>query len=332
MSKQDVVNELHKPARRNFPRRRVIIKGFDDLWQADLAEFTTYSRDNRGYNYILVVIDCFSKFVWALAVKKKSSANVSEAMHKILRGSRKPSNLQTDAGTEFYNASFKALMKKHNINHYSTYSTKKASIVERVIRTLKEKIYRTFSVSGSYKWIDILPKIIEDYNNAKHRTIGMEPAKVTPDHEGRLQSSVYNNIKIQGAQRFRVGDIVRLSKHKTSVYNNIKIQGAQRFRVGDIVRLSKHKTIFEKGYLPNWTTELFKITKANITNPATYMLEDMQGKPILGSFYEQELQKTKHSDIYLVEKVIRRKPGKLFVKWLGLPSTQNSWISKKDLL
>lgn len=236
MSKQDVVNELHKPARRNFPRRRVIIKGFDDLWQADLAEFTTYSRDNRGYNYILVVIDCFSKFVWALAVKKKSSANVSEAMHKILRGSRKPSNLQTDAGTEFYNASFKALMKKHNINHYSTYSTKKASIVERVIRTLKEKIYRTFSVSGSYKWIDILPKIIEDYNNAKHRTIGMEPAKVTPDHEGRLQSSVYNNIKIQGAQRFRVGDIVRLSKHKT---------------------------IFENGYLPNWATELFKITKAN---------------------------------------------------------------------
>ncbi|KAK9744508.1 hypothetical protein QE152_g7667 [Popillia japonica] len=226
-------------------------------------------------------------------------------MHNILRGSRKPSNLQTDAGTEFYNTSFKALMKKYNINHYSTFSTKKASIVERVIRTLKEKNYRTFCLSGSYKWIDILPKIIEDYNNTKHRTIGMKPAKVTPEHERQLLSSMYNNIKIQGAQRFRVGDIVRLNKHKT---------------------------IFEKGYLPNWTTELFKITKANITNAATYMLEDMQGKPILGSFYEQELQKAEHADVYLVEKVIKRKDDKHFVKWLGLPSTQNSWISKNDLL
>lgn len=308
MSKVAVVNELHRPARRNYPRRKVIIKGLDDLWQADLAEFTTYSRENKGNKYILMVIDCFSKFVWAVGVKNKSAGDVAKAMNKILQqgsssSSRKPKNLQTDAGKEFYNSEFKKLMQKHDINHYSTYSTKKASIVERVIRTIKEKLYKRFSLRGNYKWIDILPTIIDEYNNTKHRTIRKKPSDVTRDNEKQLLNSAYNNIKIQG-----VG----------------------RLKVGDIVRISKHKSVFDKGYTPNWSTELFKIIKTNLTNPATYMLEDMQGKPILGSFYEPELQKTKHSDVYLIEKVLRRKGDKIYVKWLGL--NDSSWINKSDIV
>ncbi|GJQ87723.1 hypothetical protein Trydic_g22087 [Trypoxylus dichotomus] len=305
MTKQDVVNELHRAARRNFVRRRVIIKGLDDLWQADLMEFLPYVRENNGYKYVLIVIDCFSKYLWACALKDKSANEVKDAMGDILLQGRVPKNLQTDAGKEFYNREFKELMDKHHINHYSTYSTKKASIAERVIRTIKNKLYKAFSLRGSYKWIDILSKITDKYNNTKHRTIKMKPCDVAMKNEQHLLSTVYSNIKIMG-------------EHK--------------FKVGDIVRISKHKGVFQKGYTPNWSAELFKICKARITNPATYLLEDMNGRPILGNFYEPELQKTKHEDVYLVERVLQRKRNKVYVKWLGFDSSHNSWIDKKNIL
>ena len=178
--KQDLINELHKPARKNYPRRRVIIKGIDDLWQADLAEFQTYASENKGYKFILVVIDCFSKFVWTLPIKNKSGEEVTGAITKIFsRGDRIPANLQTDNGKEFFNNHFQRVMKEFNINHYSTYSTMKASIVERVIRTPKDKLYRMFSLRGKYKYYDKLNEITRKYNNTVHRTIKMRPADVT---------------------------------------------------------------------------------------------------------------------------------------------------------
>ncbi|KAJ8914715.1 hypothetical protein NQ315_017425 [Exocentrus adspersus] len=194
--KKNVAEELHKSARKNFKRRRTIIKGFGDLWQIDLAEMQPYAKSNRGHRYILVVIDCYSKYVWTRAVKNKTASEVAKAMRGILNDANyAPRNCQSDQGLEFYNKSFKALMDQYGINHYSTYSTKKAAIVERVIKTIKSWLYKEFSSRG------------------------------------------------------------------------------------------------RRGFTPNWSNELFKIAKANITNPATYLLEDMEAKPILGCFYEYELQK-----------------------------------------
>ena len=98
------------------------------------------------------------------------------------------------------------------------------------------------------------------------------------------------------------------------------------------MRISKHKHIFEKGYTPNWTTEIFKIKSIKMTHPITYILQDYEGKTIRGCFYEKELLKTKYPKDYLVEKIVKKKGDKLFVKWLGFPSSHNSWISKKDIL
>lgn len=304
-AKELVVNELHKPARKTFTRRRTIIKGFDDLWQADLAEVTNYAKENNGYKYILVVIDCFSKFVWCRPIKNKSANDVEKAMDYILKISKRiPKNLQTDQGTEFYNTQFQSLMKKYYINHYSTFSVKKAAIVERVIRTLKEKLYRLFSLNGNYKWLSILEDVTDKYNNTKHSSINMRPKDVSKNNELEILQKSFNHIKIALKPKFQVGDFVRISK-------------------------SKH--VFAKGYTPNWTTELFKIKKIKITNPTTYLLEDYHGRPISGGFYEKELQKTLQSDIYLVEKIIRKKGQKLFVKWLGFDNTHNSWINKNDI-
>ncbi|XP_011699124.1 PREDICTED: uncharacterized protein LOC105456627 [Wasmannia auropunctata] len=118
----------------------------------------------------------------------------------------------------------------------------------------------------------------------------------------------------------------------TTVYNNyVKIAAPARFKVGESVRVSKFKTTFEKGYTPNWTTEVFKI-KVQKTNPATYLLEDYRGKPVAGGFYEYELHRVANPNVYLVEKVLRKRGDDVYVKWLGFDNSHNSWIHKDNVL
>ncbi|XP_018308522.1 uncharacterized protein [Mycetomoellerius zeteki] len=129
--KRSLVDELHSAARRNFPRRRVIVHRYDDLWQADVVEMRPYTRCNRGYHYILTVIDVLSKHAWAVPLKAKSGNEVTKVIAKIIRDDgRCPKNLQTNRGKEFYNSNVQKLLKKYNINHYSTYSVMVQSYVE----------------------------------------------------------------------------------------------------------------------------------------------------------------------------------------------------------
>nr|XP_022906220.1 uncharacterized protein LOC111418018 [Onthophagus taurus] len=121
------------------------------------------------------------------------------------------------------------------------------------------------------------------------------------------------------------------NKLVNTVYNYIKIAGRGKFRVGDTVRISKYEHVFDKGYLPNWTAELFKIVKVKIIDPISYLLEDIRGQPIKDAFCEFELQRTAQPNVYLVEKVLKRKKDMLYVKWLGFDSSHNSWISNKDI-
>lgn len=304
-----VARELHKPARRNYVRRHVDIRALDETWQADLVEMIPYSRENKGYKYLLTVIDNFSKFAWAVPVKSKSAQDVTAAMESILRLGRAPKNLHTDRGKEFYNSRFQDLMKRYAINLYSTFSNMKASICERFNRTLKSKMWLQFSLKGKYEWLSILAKLLQEYNSSRHRTIGIEPVHVTSKNEKSI------------LQRIR----------KTQVRYTRTPHHRNRFKVGDKVRISKYKHVFEKGYTPNWTTEIFTIRTVQRTNPVTYKLADYQDQPIEGGFYREELSKVKHPDIYLVEKIVRKSANKVLVKWLGFDNTHNSWISASDL-
>ena len=246
------------------------------------------------------MINYFTKFAWAIALKSKTAKEVSNAMSKILL-KRSPKLLQLDNGKEFYNSTFDALMKKYKIHKYSTFSTVKACIVERFNRTLKEKMYREFTARGSHEWISILPSLINEYNNSKHRTIGMTPLEAD-------------------------------TKPTTVIVKQRKIINAKiKFNVGDNVRISTYKGVFTKGFLPSWSTEIFKIVKINETLPTTYQLQDYTGKPIAGCFYSEEILKTNYPNNYLVEKIIRRKGEQMFVKWLGFDNTHNSWINMRDI-
>jgi len=300
MSKREIATELHKPSRKNYIRRIVNVYGKNDLWQADLVEMIPYAKHNKNFKYILCVIDCFTKFVWALPVKSKTAVEISNAMAKILIH-RSPKLLQLDNGKEFYNKVFDALMTKYGIKKYSTFSTTKACIVERFNRTLKTNMFREFTAQGSREWVSILPMLIENYNNSSHRTIGITPAQAD---ENPL--------------------LVVLKKRNIS---NKKL----KYKVNDSVRISTHKGIFTKGYLANWSTEVFTIDKINKTSPPTYQLRDYNGQPIAGCFYSEEINKTNVPNDYLVEKILRKNGNLIFVKWLGFDKSHNSWIKASDI-
>lgn len=170
MSKWDVVQEIHKYARKNFQRRKVTVFSIAEFIQCDLIEMQPYKRENSGYRYILIVIDVFSKMAYAEGLLDKTAAETMKAMERIIRKimrhtNRKINKMQTDDGREFFNYKMKEMLNKYKINHYSTFTTKKASVVERLIRTLKRKLFMEFSLHGNYKWIRKLDRIIDNYNN-----------------------------------------------------------------------------------------------------------------------------------------------------------------------
>lgn len=311
MSKLQLVNELHRQARRNFLRRPTIMLGINDTLQADLVEMIPYASQNNGAKYILTVINVFSKKAYARALKNKTGLEVTKAMESILKSlGHSIHNLHVDNGKEFYNKPMKMMLKKRNINMYSTFSTKKAAIVERFNRTLKNKMWKRFSLNGSHKWVKILQSLIDDYNTSIHRTIKMKPNDVKQNDEEYLLNTVY---RLNG----------RVPLHK-------KIK--PKFKIGEFVRISKYKHIFAKGFTPNWTTEVFKIRRVQQTYPITYLLSDLHEKDIQGSFYNEELLKVADPKLYLVERIIRTNGDKVYVKWLGFDSSHNSWINKSNIL
>ncbi|XP_070155197.1 tropomyosin-like [Polyergus mexicanus] len=138
----------------------------------------------------------------------KSETKIRELENSTSRLKRDADELsrKTDKGKEFYNADMRNFAKKHEVNHYSTYSVMKASIVERFNRTLKNSMWKYFTLNETYKWIDELPRLVEEYNTRKHRTINMRPVDVTPKIADKLLNTVYSNIKIAAPAKFKVAD------------------------------------------------------------------------------------------------------------------------------
>lgn len=222
---------------------------------------------------------------------------------------RKPQKLQTDDGKEFYNKTFAALMKREGIHHFSTYGDTKASIVERFNRTFKERLYRYFTVKNTTKYLDVLPQLVIGYNTSYHRTIGMAPEKVYEGNERDVWDRMY-------------------AKHLLGK----KVKPV--LKPGDRVRLNKKFRLFEKGYLPGWTEEVFVVRCGLQGVVPTYKLEEFDGTPLKGTFYAQDLQKVDvgdDDDLFRVEKILKRKGTKVLVRWLNWPDKYDSWPEKKDL-
>ena len=182
---------------------------------------------------------------------------------------------------------------------YSTYNERKSIAAERFIRTLKKKIFKYMTAISKNVYFDVLDDIVNKYNNTVHKTIKMKPIDVTNDYFAE--------------------------------YNEESNKKDPKFKIGDHVRISKYKNIFAKGYAPNWSEEVFVINKINNTVPWTYVINDLNGEEIIGSFYEKELQKTNQKK-FRIEKILKKKDDKLYVKWKGYDNSFNSWINKKDIV
>ena len=212
---------------------------------------------------------------------------------------KKPNKIWVDKGSEFYNAYFKKWLRDNDIVMYSTHNEGKSVIAERFIKTLKSKIYKYMTSISKNVYIDKLDAIVDEYNNTYHTTIKMKPIDV---------------------------------KGNTYINTSKEINNEDpKFKVGDRVRISKYKNIFAKGYMPNWSEEVFVIKKVKNTIPWTYVINDLNSEEIIGTFYEKELQKTSQEE-FRIEKVIRRKGDKLYVKWKGYDNSLNSWIDKRNLV
>ena len=267
--KKKLADELHTPIKRKFTRRRSIANHIDVIWAADLVEMQQLSRWNKGYKYRLMVIHVFSKYSWIIPLKDKKGESVTIAFKSIFKEGRKPQYLWVDKGKEFYNKHLKDLLEKNRILMYSTENEEKSSVVERWNRTIKFKMWKQFTVQGNTMYLDMLPKLVKQYNNTKHSSIKMSPIEAS---DKRNEGTVYFNL---------YGDIETLKRKP-------------KFKVGDKVRISKYKrNVSDKGYTPNWTEEVFTIDKIQYTNPITYKIKDLRGEDIQGSFYEPELLKAK---------------------------------------
>ena len=306
---QQLADELHKPIRRKFKTRRVISNGIDEIWSADLVFMDKLSKWNKGYKYLLTIIDVFSKFAWAIQLKDKKGTSITNAFNNIvINDKRKPEYLWVDKGSEFYNKTFKEWLKQNDIKVYSTFNEGKAVVIERFNNTLKNKMYKQFTVQGNTQYLDMLPKLLKQYNNTKHSSIKMTPVEAS---KKKNQGIVYFNL-----------------------YGNMEPLSAKpKFKVGDKVRISKYKrNVFDKGYTPNWTEEVFIVDKIQYSNPITYKLKDLNNEEIQGSFYEPELLKA-IQDVFRIDKVVRRdyKKKQALEKWKGYSDEFNSWIPMKDL-
>ena len=240
-----------------------------------------FSKWNKGFRYLFMVLDVFSKYGWIIPFKDKKGETVTEAFKTILKEGRKPEYLWTDKGKEYYNKHFKDLLEKNKITLYSTENEEKSSVCERWNKTIKTKMWEQFTVQGNTQYLDMLPKLVKEYNNTKHSSIKMTPVEAS---KKKNQGIVYFNL---------YGDMN-------------ENESKPKFKVGERVRISKYKRKnFDKGYTPNWTEEIFTVDKIQYSNPITYKLKDLNDEEIKGSFYEPELLKAKQ-DVFRIDKVIRR--------------------------
>ena len=299
---------LHRPTRVHFTRNKTIVKYIDEQWQADLCDMQSKAKYNDGKTFILTCIDCFSKYAWAESLENKTADEIIKALERILASGRKPKRFQSDSGSEFKNKKVQSFLRKHNIQFFTTDSEQKASIVERFNRTLKTRMFKHFTNVNNYRYVDVLQALVDGYNATYHRSIKMQPRHVRHIHQSIIRQRLYGTTG---------------KEHRVYKYD-----------LGTWVRISKQRQTFTKGYLPNWSEEIFIVRDRRMQRQPVYYLRDLNGEQLSGTFYEPELQRVVEPTEYRVERVIRSRTTRggvkeYFVKWKGWNDSFNSWV--KDI-
>jgi len=264
--RKNKTHSLHKSVRKNFKRRRIITHYPGQIVQMDLIDLQKFSGSNSGYRWILVALDCFSKKLWMRALKRKEGGETATEMRSIFHDMDYP--VQTvifDEGKEFLNNDVNMLFAQFNIHSYHIRTKMKAGAVERVIKTIKTKIWKIFTESGRKRWVDKLEDIQSNYNNTYHTTIKMTPNEVTSHNRKQVFKNMFPHI-------------------------NDRI--TCRLKRGDNVRIALNKEIFDKSYKVNWSEDIFIIAKVfQRSNVCWYRLKDQSGNIYPKGKYFYQLNK-----------------------------------------
>ena len=304
---EDLSNELNKPTIQKFERQKVIVNHINEIHSTDLVDMTQYSKINKGYKYIFTNIDVFSIIVYAFPLKSKKIQDIKPCFKKILK-KNKPKYIWSDKEPAFLSKEMQKFFKDNNVKIYHTNSHLKAVVIERFNRSLRELMMKEFVKNNNTVWYNILPKLIKIYNNRYHSTIKMKPVEVNKNNEKYIKEIIYSYNKTTKIPKFEIGDLVRISL--------------------------KRRDLFDKASSNiKWSEELFKIHSINKSNVITFKIKDLNDEIIEGIFYEKELQRSKNtSEVYIIEKIIRKSKNKYLVKWRGYSNDFNSWVDKDDII
>jgi len=258
------------------------------------------------------MIDLLSRFCWVRGLKSKKATEVRDAIADVFQSDgRVPQRLRSDKGRELDNRLVKQLLEEHDVHYYTTFSETKANYAERVIKTIKSRLFKYMYDRQTYRYVDILQNVISSYNNTPHSSIKMRPSEVTEDNDLDLYMRVYMPY---------VNKTARQQPHFS-------------FRVGDTVRISYGKEKFSRSYQEQFSEELFTVRYCIHSFPPRYLLSDSLGHNIEGSFYEQELQYVPPDDEreFKVDKVLKYRKLKgrareALIRWYGYGPKFDSWI------
>lgn len=224
--------QLHSQLPAEKSMKHLTAKKYGERLQADLVDMSNYNWNNNGFNWILTVIDVYSRKAWAVKLKNKSAKSVTEGIEPILK-SVKPNILHTDNGSEFVSKQFKTLCQKYSIKQIfgSPYSPHSQGHIERFNKTLKSLIFRHFTNCNTKIWINVLDKYVLEYNNTEHSVTKRKPISETSERDHRPDPP--NTLK-----SLSIGQKVRISLRSNPQYR---------------------KNIFQKTYTPLWTEEIYTI-------------------------------------------------------------------------
>jgi hypothetical protein len=295
--------EIHRQARKHFPRRQVDSFEPNEIWSVDLVDMSNISEDNDDIKFLLNIVDLYSRYAYSFPLKSKKAMAILDAFKSL---KELPKNIWVDQGSEFYNRDFKKFCKDNNINLYHTYSGLKSVYVERFNRTLKEMMYKYFTEHNTDYYLDVLDDFIKTYNNTVHSRIKVKPVDA---YTGRKKPN----------------SVLKL-------YNKVP----PKYKVGDYVRISRVKKTFEIGYTARWSKEVFEISKIDSSSyPYMSDLKDLKDESITGKFYEYEMQPTQLKDFAVVEKILQTKTVKgkkmYLVKYDGYDNKFNEWLNQSQL-
>ena len=258
-----IINEIYsKPPKKYYVTNRTDVYHIDDTWSLDILDIKDYGpKNNRGYRYVLVTIDNFSKYGWTIPLKNKNSQTIKDSFENILISSkRKPNLIESDRGKEFYNNIFQDFLNKNDIKLYSRNSSFGSVFAERFNRTIRDLLKRPVFEKGESNWIDVLPTITKQYNNRVHSS-----TKLTP-----IQAS--------------------LKKNEGYVYKNLldkRKKVKPKFQKHDLVRTADLKKTFSKGDTTNWSYKFYKITEIINDTIPSYKIDNLSER-----YTESLLKKT----------------------------------------